>query len=712
MNAAMTHWVKRYGWCFVFLLPVLIFLPGIGGFTFIQGTSFNDIAISHYPMAVYIQTAIRETGQIPLWSNTILSGFPLAANPLASLFYPPQWLALLLPLPFGLNLVAILHMMFGGVGMYRLMRQEGVSGAAALMGAVAFEAMPKLATHWAAGHLTLVYAVSWTPWLLLAERKTRQKGAFWQLLPGAVLGAIALADPRWLIPAGLLWVGYRFLADKWQGWRTLAIKMGWSAACGVLAAGLAASLLLPLLEYSRLSSRSAMGTEDVLAYSLPPERLLGLIIPDSGSSVEGVVYPGVLVLACVLFAVWLPPARRKSVFWLGTALFGVLYALGEAMPGMNLLAQLPGFNMVRVPARMIFLTGMGLAAALAWVAHTFIEARGEGIRLGKWNPNLALTGLAAIVVLLGVAVGLASGEFPWRFAWSGAGLVLAMIWIGRAIKRPVGSGWVGLGIAFLMIDLCGVSLTGLAFESKQAVTQAGDAIVQLMKAQSAPLGLFRVYSPSYSIPQQVAVVNGLELADGVDPLQLMEYVNFMERATGVQRAGYSVTMPPFASGDPAEANRLAVPDARLLGLLNVAFVAAEFDVNAEGLELIDRVGDTRVYRNRFVQPRAWVQSADSALGEGASRPVSMKKTANTIEIQAEGPGLLVVSEMTYPGWKLRVDGESRELTVVDDLLRGVELDAGAHVVEMVFRPTSVYAGIVISLAFLAGMIALWVGRRK
>ena len=131
------------------------------------------------------------------------------------------------------------------------------------------------------------------------------------MLPGAVLGAIALADPRWLIPAGLLWVGYRFLADKWKGWRTLAIKMGWGAACGVLAAGLAASLLLPLLEYSRLSSRSAMGTEDVLAYSLPPERLLGLIIPDSGSSVEGVVYPGVLVLACVLFAVWLPPARRK-----------------------------------------------------------------------------------------------------------------------------------------------------------------------------------------------------------------------------------------------------------------------------------------------------------------------------------------------------------------------------------------------------------------
>lgn len=708
----MIRWIKRHYWWFVFILPVFIFMPGVEGFTFIRGAEFNDIAISHYPLAVYIQTAIRETGQIPLWSSTILSGFPLAANPLASLFYPPQWLAWLLPLPFGLNILAILHVVFGGVGMYLLMREEGMGRPAALMGAAAFEAMPKLATHWAAGHLTLVYAVAWTPWLLLAERKSRNGGIFWRLMPGAALGGIALADPRWLIPAGLLWIGYRFLAEKWPGWKAAAIKVGWSAVCGVVAAGLSAGLLLPLLEYSRLSTRSSMGIEDVLSYSLPPERLLGLLVPDSGSSVEGVVYPGGLVLAGVLFALWLPAARRKSAFWLGTALFGILYALGEATPGMSWVAGLPGFNMVRVPARMIFLTGMGFAAAFAWVVQTLIEGRGEGIRLGKWNPNLTITALAAIVVLLGVAVGLASGEFPWRFLWGGAGLVLAMVWIGRAAKGAVGGGWVGLGIALLVVDMCGASLTGLAVQSKQEVTQAGGEIVQLIQTQGASLGLFRVYSPSYSIPQQVAAVNGLELADGVDPLQLAAYVNFMEKASGVDQAGYSVTMPPFADGDPSEANRLATPDGRLLGLLNVAFVAAEFDVGAEGLELVGRVGNTRVYKNRFFQPRAWVQSADAKLGEGVLRSASVIRTANRIEIQAEGPGLLVLSEVAYPGWKLRVDSKEHELIPVDGLLRGVELGAGEHVVEMVFRPTSVYAGIVASLLFLAGMIGLWVGRRR
>ena len=59
---------------------------------------------------------------------------------------------------------------------------------------------------------------------------------------------------------------------------------------------------------------------------------------------------------------------------------------------------------------------------------------------------------------------------------------------------------------------------------------------------------FRIYSPSYSIPQQAAALNELELADGIDPLQLMSYVGFMEETTGIPVNSYSVTMPPFSSG--------------------------------------------------------------------------------------------------------------------------------------------------------------------
>jgi len=96
-------------------------------------------------------------------------------------------------------------------------------------------------------------------------------------------------------------------------------------------------------------------------------------------------------------------------------------------------------------------------------------------------------------------------------------------------------------------------------------------------------GPFRVYSPSYSLPQHVAQRAGLELADGVDPMQLASYAGLMKAATGTRATGYSVTIPAFPPESNVEtALSDATPDARLLGRLNVRYVAAEFPIRVEG----------------------------------------------------------------------------------------------------------------------------------
>ncbi|MEA1926857.1 MAG: YfhO family protein, partial [Candidatus Auribacterota bacterium] len=72
---------------------------------------------------------------------------------------------------------------------------------------------------------------------------------------------------------------------------------------------------------------------------------------------------------------------------------------------------------------------------------------------------------------------------------------------------------------------------------------------------------------------------------------------------------------------------------------------------------------------------------------------------NRIEvvIAVTKPAMLVLTEIWYPGWEARVDGEPTELFRVNYLQRGVWLNEGEHRVELVFRPKSWMMGMIISI---------------
>ncbi len=88
----------------------------------------------------------------------------------------------------------------------------------------------------------------------------------------------------------------------------------------------------------------------------------------------------------------------------------------------------------------------------------------------------------------------------------------------------------------------------------------------------------------------------------------------MRDATGVPSTQYSVTMPPFETGDPAVDNMDSIPNPYLLGLLNVRYVASAFPIEIEGLTPIGKYGATYLYSNQYEAPRAWVQDAQLPVG--------------------------------------------------------------------------------------------------
>jgi hypothetical protein len=159
-----------------------------------------------------------------------------------------------------------------------------------------------------------------------------------------------------------------------------------------------------------------------------------------------------------------------------------------------------------------------------------------------------------------------------------------------------------------------------------------------------------------------------------------------------------VTIPAFPpESNVATALRDAVPDAQLLGKLNVGYVVAEFPMRIEGLVERAHIGSTFVYENQWALPRAFVGVTP------ANIPVL---TPDRVVVEADGPGVLTLSQVYYPGWRASVDGRPGGISTSDALMT-VSLDAGHHLVEFLFDPWTVKVGWLVSAV---GWGSLVVGR--
>jgi hypothetical protein len=618
-------------------------------------SNFSDLLISHWPDAEFLRRSLFQYHQFPLWNPSILGGAPFAADPLAGVWYPPNWLTVMLPLPFAFNALLIAHVTWAGWGMYRWARADGFTVWPSLLGALAFAGLPKTLAHASAGHVSLVFALAWTPWLMMnAECGLRNWGSHSSL----ILAMIFLADPRWSVYAGAMFVIVWLVRDRsWLSLRQLLF-------CLVLFLMLAAVLWLPMLEFVAHSARTGLTVEEAGDLALQPVDLLGAVLPNLGGNHEVMTYVGIAPFILASIGVFKSRDRVGKITLAVIMLFSIWWTLGPNAGLFALLSRLPGLSLLRIPSRAWFLVGLGVC----WLAVRGLAEVEAGLRLAGRRWNLLTVALSAIAILLGVGGSLVVGRPVVNLL--GLALIVPSVLFGLRLKRAL-----PILLAIMLAELFWVDASVIASRPVSP-----NPVAEWLGRERG--SYWRVYSPSYSLPQLDAAQYALEQADGVNPLQLAETVKFMEVATGVKRNGYSVTVPPF-EGEVATANADAIPNAALLSQLNVRFVVSEFDVRGDGFVLRDQIGSTRIYENVL----------DTGRVQGG-RIVSW--SPNRIVVVADGPGRVVLSEVWYPGWSAWVDGVAKEVQKAG-LFRAVALEPGQRQIVFEYRPRTVYGGIALSL---------------
>lgn len=697
------------------ILPVALRPHGI---PILAGARFTDLLVAHAPNALLLRRSLAAGDGVPLWNPHLAGGIPFAADPLSGIWYPPNWLAAALPIGLAFNLILWFHLAWACLGAWRLARSIGCGTTGAWIAAIAYSGSPKLLAHLGLGHLGLVSGMSWAPWTLAAAREALHKSpepargqmpAY--LRAGVCLGLATLADPRAAFVTGLAaaaYAGYLLLQRGVDpSWRT---RLGWprqiglGAAAVAAAAGVSAALWVPFSELVAQSSRAGLSSADSTSLALPPADLLQLVVPAAPVSGEWVTYLGIGTLALAALALVVPTPERS--FWAGMSSAGWLLALGPLTPLYPLLGgMIPGMSLVRVPPRMLFLAVLG-SAVLAGLGADRLQA-GALTENDKRRMRRTTAAFALGVILLNLGLGRAAGDSSaippaglWWAAILAAGAALSVELALRRSARPgaVAASWMGL----LILDLAVFNIPRLTVLPPEASAEPSPVASYLAPRARGS----RVLSLSYDIPQATAVEAGLRLADGVHPLVLGRYWDRMAETLAFPAQEYSVTLPPYPGGDPAAAWIPRI-DAEELGELNIGWVVSAFPLPAQDGLRLERALDSRwLYSNPRLGSRAWVQSglgrSEQVAGTASVRDVS----SDVLEVEAEGPGYLVLAETIYPGWRARVDGEPAQLEAAGDLWRAVALPPGRHEVRFEFAPGRVGLGAAVSLVTLAAVAAL------
>ncbi len=351
------------------------------------------------------------SGKLPLWDAYQFAGNPFLSNPQIALFYPPTWLAIILPVNIGISWHVAFHLLLAAVGMFLFVRYMSKNYSGAFIAGLIFAFSGYAVARIWAGHIGLLATNAWLPWILLGTAWAVNRRTVWSaILAGVPWGmAILAGHTTSLVYLGLIWLGLLlFLAVTTNSWLLIARQALLIFAVGL---GLSSVQLLPFLQLSQNVARSAASSfEFATAFSLPPEQLMALVVPDYfGDPVLGywgapyfeelTFYAGILTLLGFILIFGRP--SKRYWFYLAVAALGIILALGSNTPIYKIIYELvPPLRLLRGPGRAGILFVFAGAAVLGelFTTRNLSRRNGEGKRAGFWL-RVILTAVLLISVI-------------------------------------------------------------------------------------------------------------------------------------------------------------------------------------------------------------------------------------------------------------------------------------------------------------------------
>lgn len=625
-----------------------------------QAFAAGDFVDQHVLMRSFVAAELGQ-GRLPAWGPYTYSGKPALADSLFSTLYPLSfWQALIpqppagsappgpAPLRLGLQAEALAHLGLAAVFMALFIRQVTGHGLAAVLAGAAF-GLGGYLTGYALLQIIILQSAIWLPaglWLieLALERRSLTLAA----AAGGALGLSVLAGHI----QTTTFVAYTTAA--YLVFRALQLRVGWRffvlapLAWGVGALALSAGQWLPSIQLHQLSPRARISYFEA-SFGFQVVDLLGLLRPDPGGYWSP-LYIGVVPLLGAAFA--LGRVRRAEVaFWGLFALITLLLSLGRNGPLYPLVYNLaPDLQFFRAQERTAFpaafaltvLGGYGLAWALArqprarWLAALALAVMFFDLARLHTHPGQLLTPAAPDLTATPITQRLLAEPEPasWRVSSEG---------------RLPGGG--NAGLYWHLRDVTGN-------------TPLFIGLYEFMLQTVPEVRWWQLLNVRYVVTQRQLDFPGVTLA--------LEDPARDERLYGLALGGAPVWITHAAEVAPDQTSAIW---------------------RTSEMETLDPL-TTAVLE----QPADPAPAPPPAGAAEEVRLTSFAAQTLTAEATLASPGVVVFSEIAYPGWVVTVNGQPAPALRAFGLLRAVAVPAGRHVIAWRFESAPVAVGGLISLA--------------
>ncbi len=733
------------------LLAGQVWMPAGGG----------DLAQFLYPTYTFAAEWWTR-GVIPLWNPYLFGGMPFVGDIQSGIFYPINLLTFLLsdPLTFrDMEFLSVLHFWIAGAGMYLFLRfgKFHVSGFTfqvssndlkpetlnlshfpALAGAIAFEFSDLFITHF--GNLNLIATIAWLPLTLLFYRRAQTDGRpGLSVVAGVLLGIAFLAGHIQLflfIIIALMLLAIGMMIENRIRLADSVHYIGGLVIVALVSFGIAAPVLLPSIEMTQNTVRATYVYEQAAQFSLPPAELIGMLVPGffgrgpqnawgPWSRVE-VGYIGILPLVLAFLALIL---RRDSAtkFFGALALIGLALALGGYAILHGWLYQLaPGFGQLRAPARFIVLMDFALATLAAFGFDALIRSLPDAIentfrRIARVLPWVFLliavpTAAAAYSILI-----LGQGQDAVLFTRIANAmnalaffLLLLALSIGLIIARATRFFqpmlWSTLAVALIFFDLFSLgAYVDASTDDPSRAFEHPDAIAffksdgNFYRIDARETGVDNLWQPDTSM------LYGLFDVNGDNPLVLADFDRYWKSLDSRSSPLYDLLNTKYLivrKNAPVDQNkfRLAFDGEPGLNIFENTRVLPRAFIVAN-TRIVDHAHALDAMRAPDFDPTQTVvlESGNALTGSarGDAKIVGYGPNEILLDVNTSDAGVLVLSEIFYPGWRAWVDDREVEVLRANYLFRAIPVPAGAHRVRLLYDPLSLKIG-----AGLFGLTAL------